>query len=93
KGGGVINRFKDKQRFTVLAMTNNINEQNFSTEDLLGVMSSSGGNNSRRNFGGGGRGGSGRGGSQNSAESFLVDVKNGIITTYALGLNYSDSWG
>lgn len=94
KGGGVINRFKDKQRFTVLAMTNNINEQNFSTEDLLGVMSSSGGNNNRRNFGGGGgRGGSGRGGSQNSAESFLVDVKNGIITTYALGLNYSDSWG
>lgn len=94
KGGGVINRFKDKQRFTVLAMTNNINEQNFSTEDLLGVMSSSGGNNNRRNFGGGGgRGGSGRGGSQNSAESFLVDVKNGVITTYALGLNYSDNWG
>ena len=94
KGGGVINRFKDKQRFTVLAMTNNINEQNFSTEDLLGVMSSSGGNNNRRNFGGGGgRGGSGSGGSQNSAESFLVDVKNGVITTYALGLNYSDNWG
>lgn len=91
KGGGVINRFKDKQRFTVLAMTNNINEQNFSSEDLLGVMSSSGNNGGRRNSGGGNRGG-GRGG-QNSSESFLVDVKNGIMTTYALGMNYSDNWG
>lgn len=91
KGGGVINRFKDKQRFTVLAMTNNINEQNFSSEDLLGVMSSSGNSGGRRNSGGGNRGG-GRGG-QNSSESFLVDVKNGIITTYALGMNYSDNWG
>lgn len=91
KGGGVINRFKDKQRFTVLAMTNNINEQNFSSEDLLGVMSSGSNNGGRRNSGGGSRGG-GRGG-QNSSESFLVDVKNGIMTTYALGMNYSDNWG
>lgn len=91
KGGGVINRFKDKQRFTVLAMTNNINEQNFSSEDLLGVMSSGSNNSGRRNSGGGSRGG-GRGG-QNSSESFLVDVKNGIMTTYALGMNYSDNWG
>lgn len=90
KGGGVINRFKDKQRFTVLAMTNNINEQNFSSEDLLGVMSSSSNNGGRRNSRGGNRGG--RGG-QNSSESFLVDVMNGIITTYALGMNYSDDWG
>ena len=93
KAGGVINRFKEKQRFTVLLMSNNINEQNFSSEDLLGVMSSSGGSGGRRS-GGGGRGGS-RGGGQmgGGSESFLVDVKNGIITTHALGLNYSDVWG
>ncbi len=94
KAGGVINRFKEKQRFTILLMSNNINEQNFSSEDLLGVMSSSGGSGGRRS-GGGGRGGN-RGGNQMSSggsENFLVDVKNGIITTQAVGLNYSDMWG
>ncbi len=93
KGGLVINRFKEKQRFTVLVLSNNINEQNFSSEDLLGVMSSSGGNSggSNRSM----RGGSGRssGGQQNNTESFLVDIKNGIITTNAAGMNYSDKWG
>lgn len=92
KAGGVFNRFKEKQRFTVLIISNNINEQNFSSEDLLGVMGTSGGG-SRRNFGGGSRGGT-RGGLQGgSAENFLVDIKNGIIITNAIGLNYSDSWG
>lgn len=96
KGGAVINRFKDKQRLTVMAMSNNINEQNFSSEDLLGVMSSGssnqrGGNNPR----GGRSGGSGRSGSSssNSADNFLVNAKNGISTTHAFGLNYSDQWG
>lgn len=95
KAGGVFNRFKDKQRFTLLVLSNNINEQNFSSEDLLGVMSSSGGGNSGRGFGGGGnRGGNrgGGGGQQGAAESFLVDIKNGVIITNAIGLNYSDNW-
>lgn len=90
KAGLVLNRFKEKQRFTVLVMSNNINEQNFSSEDLLGVMSSSGGNSNRGNRGGGrSRGGSSGG----SSESFLVDIKNGIINTNAAGINYSDNWG
>lgn len=94
KAGLVINRFKEKQRFTVLVLSNNINEQNFSSEDLLGVMSSSGGNNSNRGNRGGGSGRSGRGGSQGgSSESFLVDINNGIINTNAAGINYSDNWG
>lgn len=100
KGGSVINRFKDKQRFTVMAMSNNINEQNFSSEDLLGVMSS-GSTNQRGGGGmrGGGSGGSGRGGSgggnyqANNSDNFLVNTKNGISTTNAFGLNYSDQWG
>lgn len=99
KGGAVVNRFKDKQRFTVMAMSNNINEQNFSSEDLLGVMSS-GSSNSRGNGGsssrgsGGDRGGrSGGQGGQNSSESFLVNSKNGISITNAFGINYSDQWG
>jgi uncharacterized membrane protein YgcG len=99
KGGAVINRFKDKQRFTAIAMSNNINEQNFSSEDLLGVMSS--GSSGQRGGGmrsggssGGGRGGSGGGSyQQSSSDNFLVNAKNGITATNAFGLNYSDSWG
>lgn len=89
RGGAVFNRFKNKQRFTVLLMSNNINEQNFSSEDLLGVTSGS--SNSRRSGrSGGGRGGSG--GPQSDADNFLVNIKNGITTTNAAGINYSDKW-
>jgi hypothetical protein len=98
RGGAVVNRFKDKQRFTVMAMTNNVNEQNFSSEDLLGVMSSGSSNNrgGGGSYSGQGRGGSGRGGSggpSNPSDNFLVNAKNGINITNALGLNYSDQWG
>jgi len=94
KGGLILNYFKDKRRITVLANTNNINEQNFSPEDLVGVMGS-GGNNGGPNRGGGGGGGGGnyQGGPQgNNANSFLVNQKSGITTTNSLGLNYSDQW-
>lgn len=30
---------------------------------------------------------------QNSADNFLVNIKNGITTTHAFGANYSDKWG
>lgn len=86
KSGGVLNYFKEKRRLTVLGQSNNINEQNFSSEDLAGVMSS----------GGGGRGGRGRGGQggapQNNADNFTVGTSNGINTTSSFGLNYSDKW-
>ena len=60
KGGGTVNIFKGDRRITVLAQANNINEQNFSSEDLVGVSSSSsGGGGGRR--GGGGPGGPGGG--------------------------------
>lgn len=91
KAGGVFNRFKDKKRFTVLVLSNNINEQNFSTEDLLGVVGSQGGAGRRGNSGGGSRGSRG-GGQQNSSESFLVDIRSGVIITNAVGINYSDNW-
>lgn len=86
KSGGVLNYFKEKRRLTVLGQSNNINEQNFSSEDLAGVMIS----------GGGGRGGRGRGGQggapQNNADNFTVGTSNGINTTSSFGLNYSDKW-
>lgn len=93
KGGATVNIFKGARRITILAQSNNINEQNFSSEDLVGVMSSGGGGQ-----GGGGRGmrggGGGQGGpSQNNADNFLVGAQNGINTTSLFGLNYSDKWG
>jgi hypothetical protein len=104
KAGGSINIFNNDRRISILAQSNNINEQNFTTEDLLGVMSSS---NGSRTGGGGGGGGGGRprggqhgagasGGYQgggNDASNFLVNQQNGIATTNSFGLNYSDKWG
>ena len=45
KGGATVNLFNKNRRLTFLLNGNNINEQNFSTEDLLGVMSGSSNNN------------------------------------------------
>jgi Outer membrane protein beta-barrel family/CarboxypepD_reg-like domain len=90
RGGGTVNLFKDKRRITILANTNNINEQNFSSEDLLGVTSSGGGGTGGR---GRGQGGGGRPGGGNSGDNFLVNQNGGITTTNALGLNYSNTWG
>ena len=84
-----INRFKGSSRFTVLLQSNNINEQNFSSEDLIGV--SSGTAQARRGGGGGGNRGGG-GGTDNSG-NFLVSNQPGYNTTNALGLNYSNEWG
>ncbi len=102
KGGLALNSFKDKQRMTLLINSNNINEQNFSTEDLLGVMSTSGGGGQGRGGPGGGRGGprgggsggerGGNGGPGNDASNFLVNSKTGITTTNSVGLNYSNKW-
>lgn len=103
KAGGVLNYFNNDQRLTILGQSNNINEQNFSPEDLLGIMSSGGG---RRMMtgpppGGGGHGPMGQrpggGGSPFRGPSgdptqFLVDFKNGLTTTNAIGFNYSDKF-
>jgi len=99
KAGAVVNIFKDKRRITLLAQSNNINEQNFSMEDLAGITGSQGNNRGGQggNFGGGqrgqgGQGGRGQGGQGNDAGTFLVNQSNGINTTHALGLNIADQW-
>lgn len=76
--GGNINSFHNKQKVTLIALFNNINQQNFSFEDLLGVNTSS-----QR----GGRGGGG-GGNQ-----FMVRPQPGVALVNAVGLNYNDVWG
>ncbi|WBM74733.1 TonB-dependent receptor [Saprospira grandis] len=76
--GGVYNRFNGNERISILGQLNNINEQNFSSEDLAGVAASGGGG--RRRWRGGNLG------------NFLVDDNGGINETYAGGINYSNEW-
>lgn len=89
KAGFTTNIFKGNRRISILAQSNNINEQNFSSEDLVGAMGSG------SSGGRGGRGGGNRGGGQgaSSGDNFQVNNQNGINTTSLFGLNYSDKWG
>ena len=89
KGGIAINSFKGNRRLSFLSQTNNINEQNFSFEDLVGGMG--GGNRGGNSGGGGGMGRMGMGG-MGSAANLLTGNQSGITTTRAIGLNYSDQW-
>ncbi|PZF74677.1 TonB-dependent receptor [Taibaiella soli] len=87
--GASMNYFNGDQRISLIGLSNNINQQNFSAEDLLGV---SGGSSGGRGGGYGGGGGS-RGGGGSSSSNFLVGQQNGITKTNSIGLNYSDAWG
>ena len=88
--GGNISMFKKDMRLTFVGLTNNVNQQNFASQDLLGVTSSSGGGNR-----GGGRGGGagGFGGNNNNSNNFTVGQQNGISKTNSFGINYADVWG
>ncbi|MEP7374394.1 MAG: TonB-dependent receptor [Chitinophagaceae bacterium] len=88
--GGNMSFFKNNRRISVVGLLNNINQQNFGTQDLLGATSSGGGGRGGGQRGGGGRGGGGFGGGQ---DNFLVGQQTGISKTNALGINYSDKWG
>ena len=88
KAGITINSFKGNRRLTFLSQLNNINEQNFSFEDLVGSM---GGGGSRGGMGGSGRGMGMMG--MGGAGNFFTGTQNGITTTRAIGLNYSNQWG
>ncbi|ANE53521.1 hypothetical protein SY85_15405 [Flavisolibacter tropicus] len=108
QAGGNATLLKGNRRISLVGNFNNINQQNFSQQDLLGVTSNAqrgGGGGGPRGGGGGPRGGSGnRGqGSGNqgggnfggfgSSGNFLVGQQNGINRTKAFGINYSDLWG
>ena len=76
--GGNVNLFHGDSRLSLIGLFNNVNQQNFSFEDILGVSGSTGGR------GGGRRGGVGQ---------YMVRPQSGVATVNALGLNYSDTWG
>jgi hypothetical protein len=85
--GGNFSIFNGDQRISLIGQSNNINIQNFSTEDLLGVVGSGGNRRGRGGRGGGRKGGGG------SVNDFLVQQQGGVATTHAIGLNYSDKIG
>ncbi|MPR32670.1 outer membrane beta-barrel protein [Salmonirosea aquatica] len=89
--GGNLNIFGKQKRISIIGLSNNINQQNFASQDLAGVLGSAGGGGGGRGGrGGGGGGGFGGGG---NAGNFLVGQQNGITNTSAFGLNYTDKWG
>lgn len=80
--GGNVSFFKGDRRLSFVGNFNNINQQNFASQDLLGVTSSSGG--------GGGRGGNRGGGMGGGADNFNVGQASGISRTNAFGINFSN---
>ena len=78
--GGNVNLFNGNSRLSVIGLFNNVNQQNFSFEDILGVTGGSGGGHG----GPGGRGGVGR---------YMVRPQSGVAQVASLGMQYSDSWG
>ncbi len=94
--GGNVSFFKENRRISFVGLVNDINQQNFSTQDLLGVTSSGG---NRGGFGSGGnrnnnpRGGSGNSGGYGGQSNFLIGQQDGISKTNAFGINFSDILG
>ncbi len=88
--GANINIFKGKQRLSLIGMSNNINQQNFSSTDILGLT---GNTNMGGGMGGPGGGRGGMGGGMGSwgggNNNFTVNNQGGINTTNAIGMNYS----
>lgn len=78
--GGNVNYFKGKTRLSIIGMSNNINQQNFTSQDILGLTGSSGGGpgGAFRRPGGGG-----------DMNNFMVNQQTGINTTNSVGLNFS----
>lgn len=98
--GGSINHFASSRRLSVIGLSNNVNQQNFSLQDILGIMSGgdpAGGPGSGGMFGPGSRPGDEMGGMGPSggggASNFFIGQQGGSSTVHSGGVNYSDSLG
>ena len=92
--GYSVNLFKGKKRVTLLGLANNINQQNFSSQDLSSLSEPDPmpwrtmiGNTMPGGFGRGMMGGGG-----GAAANFQSGQQGGISETRSFGVNYSDSW-
>ncbi len=97
--GGNLNYFNGDQRISILGIANNINEQNFAIQDIMGAMGG-GGNQYMRMAGrsmamfatsGGGKSSAPRG--PGAGGDFSISPTDGISTSSGLGVNYSDQFG
>ena len=75
--GGNVNLFHGNSRVSIIGLFNNVNQQNFSFEDILGVTGGSGG-------------GPGRG---RGVGRYMVRPQSGVAQVGSLGVQYSNSWG
>ena len=103
--GGNMSYFKNNSRISIVALTNDVNQQNFAEIDLLGATSGGGGfgggGGNFRGQGGGRQGGGGFGGGGNfggggfggGGGGFLVGQQPGVSKTNSIGINYNDKWG
>ena len=78
--GGNVNFFQGDARVSLIGLFNNVNQQNFSFEDILGVSGANQGGGSRR-------------GQRGMVGQYMVRPQNGIALVNSLGANYSDEWG
>ncbi len=90
--GYSVNLFKGKKRVTLLGLANNINQQNFSSQDLSSLSEPDPmpwrtmiGNAMPGGFGRGMMGGG-------AAANFQSGQQGGISETRSFGVNYSDNW-
>ena len=107
QAGGSATVMHGPTRLTAIAMSNNINQRNFSLQDLFGGLTGMGGSGGGRGprimmFGGGFRPGGGSGdmfrmrgfgGGAFDPSTFLVGQESGVSTTRSGGLNYVGQWG
>ena len=100
QAGGNATLLRGVTRLTLIGMSNNVNQKNFSSQDLFGSMGGGQGGGGQRMMmmGGGGRGGGGpqiqrMGGGSFDAGNFLVGQQAGISTTSSGGANYAGQWG
>ncbi len=107
QAGGNATVVRGATRVTLLGMSNNINQLNFSPQDLFGSMSNGGGGPRMMMMGGGGggprggagaghtmrMGGGGFGGGGFDPSSFFVNGQSGVSTTHSGGANYVAQWG
>ena len=75
--GGNINFFQGDARVSLIGLFNNVNQQNFSFEDILGVSGQQGGGRGRRG----------------AVGQYMVRPQSGIALVNSIGANYSDEWG
>lgn len=103
QSGGNATLVRGPSRLTLIGMSNNVNQKNFSHQDLFGAMGGGAGGaggprimmmGGPRGHGGGGSpqiirmGGGGFGGGAFDPSSFFVNQQQGVSTTHSGGLNY-----